>query len=111
VGCLPGRHADQVGRVAEQLSSEQQTLIVVVHEVRFGSPKTAKGSRVIELDPGDGGRAAQHRRVQAAERLLVGSGWRFHGLVFCRVDGSPLHPDRFSARFVDKARLLGLPPI
>jgi hypothetical protein len=23
----------------------------VVHEVRFGSPKTAKGSRVIELDP------------------------------------------------------------
>ena len=38
-------------------------------------------------------------------------GWRDHDLVFCRVDGSPLHPDRFSARFVDKARLLGLPPI
>jgi hypothetical protein len=53
----------------------------------------------------------EHRRVQAAERLLVGSGWRDHGLVFCRVDGSPLHPERFSARFVDKARLLGLPPI
>ena len=87
MGCLPGRHGDQVGRVAEQLSSEQQALIVVVHEVRFGSPKTAKGSRVIELDPATVAVLREHRRVQAAERLLVGSGWRDHGLVFCRVDG------------------------
>jgi integrase len=92
-------------------ASVAQTLIVVVHEVRFGSPKTAKGSRVIELDPATVAALREHRRVQAAERLLVGSGWRDHGLVFCRVDGSPLHPDRFSARFVDKAQLLGLPPI
>jgi integrase len=90
-------------------ASVAQTLIVVHHDMQFGSPKTAKGSWVISLDPATVSALREHRRAQAAERLLVGAGWRDHGLVFCRVDGSALHPERFSARFVDKARLLGLP--
>jgi integrase len=92
-------------------ASIAQTLIAVHHEVQFGSPKTAKGSRVISLDPATVAALREHRKRQAAERLLVGAGWRDHDLVFCRVEGTPLHPERFSARFVDKARLLGLPRI
>jgi integrase len=92
-------------------ASVAQTLIVVRHEVQFGSPKTAKGSGVISLDPATVAALREHRKRQAAERLLVGAGWRDHDLVFCRVEGTPLHPERFSARFVDKARLLGLPRI
>ncbi len=41
----------------------------------------------------------------------MGTGWTDHGLVFCRVDGGLLHPERFSRSFGDRARQLGLPPI
>lgn len=34
-----------------------------------------------------------------------------HGLVFCRVDGGLLHPERFSRSFGDRVRQLGLPKI
>ncbi|MDQ3053362.1 MAG: tyrosine-type recombinase/integrase, partial [Actinomycetota bacterium] len=44
-------------------------------------------------------------------RLLIGAGWRDHDLVFSRVDGTPLHPERFSRSFAERSRQLGLPKI
>lgn len=89
----------------------RQTIIAVHHEVQFGEPKTAKGRRTITLDPATVRALREHRKVQAAERLLIGSGWRDHDLLFCRVDGDPLHPERFSRTFGDRVRQLGLPTI
>jgi len=48
---------------------------------------------------------------QLAERLQLGSGWADHDFVFCRVDGTMLHPERLSESFEDRSRQLGLPKI
>jgi integrase len=32
--------------------------------------------------------------------MLMGEGWKGNDLVFCKVDGDPLHPDHFSREFV-----------
>ena len=89
----------------------RQTVITVQHAVVFGTPKTAKGRRTITLDAVTVTALRDHRKRQAAERLQIGAGWRDHDLVFPRVDGGPLHPERFSRTFVNRGRQLGLPPI
>jgi integrase len=88
-----------------------QTVIAVNHEVRIGSPKTAKGRRTVALDAGTIAALREHRQRQVAERLLIGTGFTDHGLVFCRPDGGPLHPERFSRTFGEQAAKAGLPPI
>ncbi len=77
----------------------------------MGTPKTAKGRRTVTLDAVTVAALREHRKRQAAERLQLGGGWRDLDLVFCRVDGTPLHPERFSRSFVDRVRQLGLPKI
>ena len=61
-------------------------------------PKTKRG-HVIRLDSGTVAMLRAHRKTQNEERLLVGPGFIDQGLVFCRPDGSPYHPDRFSLEF------------
>jgi integrase len=46
-----------------------------------------------------------------AERLLMGVGFTDHGLVFCRPEGGPLHPERFSRTFSRESAHAGLPAI
>ncbi|MGE5764987.1 MAG: tyrosine-type recombinase/integrase, partial [Mycobacterium leprae] len=89
----------------------RQTVIAVRHEVAFGTPKTAKGRRTVALDAGTVTALREHRKRQNAERLQVGAGRHDHDLVFCGIDGTPLHPERFSRSFSDRIRQLGLPKI
>jgi integrase len=88
-----------------------QTVIAVNHEVRIGSPKTARGRRTVVLDPGTVAALRQHRQRQLAERLIMGAGFTDHGLLFCRPDGGPLHPERFSRTFMIEAERAGRPRI
>jgi integrase len=74
-------------------------LIVFGHEVQFGSPKTAKGQRSVALDPGTVEALRSHRTRQLEVRLQIGDRWQDHDLVFCKVDGGPLHPERVSREF------------
>ena len=107
--CLGLRWSDvdlSAGRV-----SIAQTVIMVHHDVRVGSPKTARGRRTVALDPGTVAALREHRKRQAAERLLMGAGFVDHGLVFCRPDGGPLHPERFSRTFSRELAKIGLPAI
>jgi integrase len=53
----------------------------------------------------------EYRRGQAAERLLVGSDYTDHDLVFAEPDGLPIHPDEFRKRFEIRIARSGLPPI
>lgn len=92
-------------------ASIRQTAITVKHDVRIGEPKTAKGRRTITLDPATVAALREHRKRQAAERLQMGGGFTDHGLVFCHIEGGPLHPERFSRTFTDRSRQLGLPAI
>jgi len=41
----------------------------------------------------------------------MGSGWTDHGLLFCHVDGSLLHPEYLSEAFNRQVRKIGLPLI
>jgi integrase len=88
-----------------------QTVIAVNHEVRIGSPKTARGRRTVALDQGTVAVLRRHRQQMLAERLIMGAGFTDHGLVFCRPDGGPLHPERFSRTFMIEAARAGLPRI
>lgn len=89
----------------------RQTVIVVNHQIQLGQPKTAKGTRKIELDPATVTALREHRKRQAAERLLVGRGWADQGLVFCQPTGAPMHPERVSEAFTRRTRSAGLPII
>jgi integrase len=88
-----------------------QTVIMVEHAVRIGSPKTPRSRRTVALDPGTVAVMRRHRQQQLEERLLMGAGFTDRGLVFCRPDGGPLHPERFSRTFAKEAARAGLPPI
>jgi integrase len=92
-------------------ASMRQTVIAVKHTAMLGTPKTAKGRRTVTLDRGTVAALREHRKRQAAERLLMGAGWRADDLVFCHVDGTMLHPERFTRGFSKAVRRLGLPTI
>jgi integrase len=92
-------------------ASIRQTVIAIKHTVVIGTPKTAKGRRTVTLDTGTVAALREHRRRQAAERLLMGAGWTDNDLVFCHPDGTMLHPERFSRGFTEAVYRIGLPRI
>lgn len=87
----------------------RQTVITVNHVVQVGTPKTAKGRRSIALDRDTVQVLRDHRRRQAEHRLQMGAGWTDYGLLFTKVDGSPLHPELFSREFDRRVESWGLP--
>jgi integrase len=91
--------------------SVAQAVSVVGYELRFSEPKTAKGRRMLALDPVTLAVLRAHRVRQAEERLAIGPGWKETGLVFTQIDGSAIHPERFSKWFTDRVAKSGLPRI
>ena len=75
-----------------------QVTVVESRVVLKELPKTKRG-HVIRLDTGTVAILGAHRKTQNEERLLVGPGFIDQDLVFCRPDGSPYHPNRFSLEF------------
>ena len=51
---------------------------------------------MIELDTQTVAVLEAWKTKQDAERELVGAGYDDHGLIFCRPDGRPYHPEAFS---------------
>jgi integrase len=88
-----------------------QTVIAVNHDVRFGEPKTAKGRRAISLDPVTVAGLQSWRRRQLEERIALGPGYRDHDLVFAKVTGEPLHPERFTREFQRRVERWNLPKL
>jgi hypothetical protein len=54
---------------------------------------------VIELDTQTVAALKAWKTKQDAERELVGASYEDHGLIFCRPDGRPYHPEAFSKTF------------
>jgi integrase len=88
-----------------------QTVIAVKHAVALSTPKTAKGRRSVALDAGTVAALREHHRQQLEQRMLLGPGWRDHGLVFTKVDGEPVDPERFSREFDRRIGRWSLPRI
>ena len=74
-------------------------------------PKTPGSVRRVGLSPDVLPVLRAHRKCQVRERLAAGTGWHDHGLVFCRQNGEPLHPDHVRRRMALLAKAAGLPRI
>jgi integrase len=76
----------------------RQTIVSVSYEVQVSEPKTARGRRIISLDPATVAVLRWHAEAQGRERETSGD-FEDHDLVFARPDGRPIHPDHFSQLF------------
>jgi len=72
-----------------------RSLVEVTHgQVILSEPKTAKGRRSVALDPVTVAALEAHRQTKRREREVAGDLWCDQGLVFCKEDGSVIHPTR-----------------
>jgi len=95
----------EAGRLAVR-----RALIPNGREVVVSEPKTARGRRVIALDP----QTVLVLRAQAARQLeeqQASKAWRDTGLVFTREDGEALHPEVASRHFLQAVKRALLPAI
>jgi integrase len=76
----------------------------------MGTPKNGK-RRPVALDAGTIAALRAHRARQAAERLLWGQAYQDSGFVFTHEDGTPLHPNPITRRFVQLSEGAKLPRI
>jgi integrase len=91
--------------------SVRRTLVQAGYRTTWSTPKTDRGRRTITLDQLTRTALREHRARQATERLTLGHAYEDQGLVFCREDGKPLHPERLTKLFEARARRAGLPKI
>ena len=89
----------------------RQTIISIDYRVEVSDPKTARGRRSVALDSGTVVALRAHRAFQNQQKLKLGEAYRDAGLVFCRGDGLPVHPDRFTQMFDKHVKDCGLPRI
>nr|MBA2600966.1 site-specific integrase [Actinomycetota bacterium] len=78
----------------------RQTVLLVSGRIEVSRPKTARGRRVVALDPSTADILAKHRQIGPDSEL-----------VFSDQDGSPLNPGAVSKRFSKLVRASGLPLI
>jgi integrase len=91
--------------------SIRRSLALVGGHPQILEPKTRRSRRNIPI-PGETSAALKApRTAQKRERLALGPEYQDTGLVFCREDGTALHPDRFSEWFEWHAKAAGLPRI
>lgn len=88
----------------------RRALVSVAFEVQESETKSGK-TRVIDLDAGTVRALREHRRRQLEERLKWGAAWQDHGLVFCREDGTAIHPEQYTRMFKRHAKAAKLPPM
>lgn len=78
-------------------------------KLQFAEPKTAGNRRTISMPEIVGRALREHRVRQLQERLLAGSRWQEHGLVFTSTIGTPLEPRNMVRHFHQVLRQAGLP--
>lgn len=83
--------------------SVSSALVVVDTGIVFQEPKTASGRRTVPIPAETVAALKAHRKTQLAEKMLLGPDYADDDLVFCRQDGTPLHPTTFSRSFDELA--------
>lgn len=94
-----------------RVSIVRSLTVVGGYEVQFSEPKTARGRRMVALDPSTVAALREHRERQILERSLMGEAYADDDLVFSRADGKALHPDAFSDAFWRHSKAAKLPRI
>jgi integrase len=90
--------------------SVRQALVSVGYEVLTSSPKNHQ-ARVIDLDPGTVEQLRRHRERPLADRRVWGNDYEDQDLVFCRENGTPIHPHSLSQAFERLIQKSDLPRI
>lgn len=94
----------------------RQTVVIVsaggtIRPTVRPATKTKAGARTIYLDDRELlALLRRHRQEQRRQRLQMGPAWRDHDLVFCRPNGEPYSPNRFTmavSRIAERAGLEG----
>ena len=88
-----------------------RSLIIVDNLIRESEVKTKAGRRLVPLAPEAVAALREHRKRQLEERLAWGPAYQENDLVFCREDGTPLHPERLIHAFARITKAAGLSPI
>jgi integrase len=94
----------------ENRASIVQSVAKVAGKVLIGDTKSSSGRRVA-LDAELVAMLREHRTTQLERRLLLGTGWRDHDLVFAGPIGEPIYPETVSRSFKELVDRLGLPAI
>ncbi|MEX2324056.1 MAG: site-specific integrase [Acidimicrobiia bacterium] len=90
--------------------SVRQALVAVAYKVIVSTPKTHQ-ARVIDLDSGTVARLRAHWTRQQAELEEWGTDYQDADLVFCKENGTPIHPHTFSQAFERLVARSDLPQI
>ena len=77
----------------------------------FHEPKTEKSRRAVPIPDACLAAIKRHKAHQAEERLLLGQGYKDHGLVFCQAEGTPIDPRSMHRYFAQALERAGLPAI
>jgi integrase len=97
-------------RVAVPLLIEV-TRVVVDGRVIESDGKTENAQHVLALDPFTLATLKAHVERLDQERRELGLEYQDHGVLFCREDGRPPHPDTITRRFKKLAAAASLPEI
>jgi integrase len=89
----------------------ERQLVRLGGEMVFTPPKSDAGIRTIHLDAGTVSMLRAHRDMQDVERAAWGDAYDDGGLVFCRENGTPLHPGTVSHMFQARREAAGLPQL
>ncbi len=88
----------------------RQALVSVAYELVVSTPKTHQ-ARVIDLDEATVGELRRHRCRQLVQKAEWGADYQDSDLVFCKENGTPLHPQTFTQAFERVVARSGLPRI
>lgn len=109
-GELLGLRWSDVGFSNRRLSI-QRSLVAAGYQTSLTEPKTSRGRRSVVIDSRTAGILKEHRRAQLEDRLALGEAYTDQGLVLCRPDGLPIHPDALTKAFIKAVKSSGLPRI
>ncbi len=85
--------------------------MVVDGKVVESDGKTENAQRTLALDPFTLAALTRHVEMLDQEAKESGADYQDHGLLFCRENGKPPHPDTIIRRFKRLAQKAGLPDI
>jgi integrase len=85
--------------------------VAIGYDVRISEPKTARGRRVVRIDPVTAAALGVWRKRQIEDRLRAGEIWQDGAWLFTDEVGRPLHPQTLTVSFRRHVKAAGLPSI
>lgn len=108
---LLGLKWNDVDWIQRTIKVERQLVRPRGEGVKFSSPKTRHGRRVITLGQKSIEILRSHYDRQQEERLSAKENWKEHGLIFTTSNGTPIHPRNLLRDFKKVLKNAGLPDI